>query len=135
MDYLQKESINAKCNILGYVACEAAYRHCADWLDQCIEVIDTNRKLVTRFLGEKFLQIKVKELEATYLLWMEWNGLSLDYRELERINHQEAKLFFDEGYVFGKQGEGYERWNLACPTCYIEEGLERLEKAYRKYIK
>lgn len=135
MDYLQKESINAKCNILGYVACEAAYRHCADWLDQCIEVIDTNRQLVTRFLGEKFPQIKVKQLEATYLLWMDWNGLGLDYRELERVNHQEAKLFFDEGYVFGKQGEGYERWNLACPTRYIEEGLERLEKAYRKYIK
>lgn len=135
VEYLRQENANPKCNYLGYVACEAAYRQCAGWLDQCIELIDTNRKLVTQFLNEKFPQIKVKKLEATYLLWMDWNGLGLDYRELERINHQEAKLFFDEGYVFGKQGEGYERWNLACPTRYIEEGLERLEKAYRKYVK
>lgn len=29
-------------------------------------------------------------LEATYLLWMDWRGLGLPSRELERINHQEA---------------------------------------------
>ena len=63
------------------------------------------------------------------------NGLGLDYMELERINHEEAKLFFDEGYVFGKQGEGFERWNLACPTRYIHEALARMKEAYSKYVR
>lgn len=134
MDYLKQTNANPKCNILGYIACQAAYEHCADWLDQAIEVIHTNEQLVRDFLGKNFPQIKVKKLEATYLLWMDWNGLGIDYHELERINHQEARVFFDEGYVFGAQGEGYERWNLAAPTRYIREALDRLKTAYDAHL-
>lgn len=135
MDFLKQTNPNPKCNILGYLACETAYRKCEKWLDQCLQVIDANRKLVIGFMAQKFPQIKVKRLEGTYLLWMDWRGLGLDYKELEWINHQEARLFFDEGYIFGKQGEGFERWNLACPTRYIQEALERMEKTYGKYVK
>lgn len=132
---LKRTNPNPKCNILGYRACEAAYRHCAPWLDQAIQVIDANRKLVEDFLAKEFPQIKVTRLEATYLLWMDWRGLGLPSKELERINHQEAKLFFDEGYVFGAQGDGFERWNLACPTRYVQEALDRMKAAYGKYVK
>lgn len=40
-----------------------------------------------------------------------------------------AHLMLDEGYIFGKAGEGYERFNLAAPTETIKEALERLDKA------
>ena len=123
-----------KCNILGYVASEAAYRNCAGWLDECLKVIDANRKAVIDFMAREFPQVKVTELEGTYLLWMNLNGLGLSFKELERINHEEARLFFDEGYIFGAQGEGFERWNLACPTKYIHAALERFKAAYSKYI-
>ena len=66
---------------------------------------------------------------------MDWGKLGLDCKELERINHEEAKLFFDEGYVFGAQGECYERWNLACPTRYVQEALDRMKEAYKNYVK
>jgi len=128
-------SVNPKCNILGYHACETAYRQCAAWLDECIQVIDRNRQLVTDFFAQHFPQIKVYDLQATYLLWMDWNGLGLDYKQLERINHHEAYLYFDEGYVFGQQGQGFERWNLACPTAAIQAALERMKRAYEPYIK
>ena len=132
---LKRGNPNPKCNILGYRACEAAYKHSAPWLEQAIQVIDTNRKLVADFMAREFPQVQVINLEATYLLWMNWRGLGLDSRELERINHQEARLFFDEGYIFGAQGDGFERWNLACPTRYIREALERMKTAYKKYVK
>lgn len=134
LDFLKCGSANPKCNILGYKACEIAYESCGAWLDACIEVIDRNREVITAFMAEHFPQIRVCELQATYLLWMDWNGLGLDYKELERINRQEAGLFFDEGYIFGAQGEGYERWNLACPTSYVEAALERMKEAYGKYV-
>ncbi len=127
---LKLSNTNPKCNILGYRACEAAYRQCGEWLDECISVIDTNRKVIADFMAREFPAVKVYDLEGTYLLWLDFNGLGLDYREIEHINHYEARLFFDEGYVFGKQGEGFERWNLACPTRYIHEALERMKKAY-----
>ena len=135
VDYLRRGTGNPKCNILGYKACEIAYSSCGEWLDQCISVVNRNKDLIVNFLAENFPQIQVCELQATYLLWMDWNGLGLDYKELERINRQEAYLFFDEGYVFGKQGEGFERWNLACPTRYIERALERMKNVYSKYVK
>lgn len=126
---------NPKCNILGYKACEAAYKYCANWLDECLSVIDTNRKIICDFIERELPAIKVYDLEGTYLLWLNCNGLGLSYKELERINQTEAKLFFDEGYVFGPQGEGFERWNIACPTRYINEALARMKEAYTKYMK
>lgn len=133
--FLKRGSANPKCNILGYKACEIAYSSCGEWLDECIQVIDENRRVITEFMAENFPQIRVCELQATYLLWMDWNGLGLDYKELERINRQEAGLFFDEGYIFGAQGEGFERWNLACPTSYVVAALKRMKEAYGKYVK
>jgi len=132
---LMMNNSNPKCNILGYCACAAAYKNCEQWLAEALKIIDTNRQVITDFMAREFPQIKIFRLEATYLLWMDWNGLGIDYKELERINHQEARLFFDEGYVFGKQGEGFERWNLACPTRYIEAALKRMKTTYSKYLK
>ena len=125
----------ARCGMLGWVATKAAYDKLGPWLDECIGVIDANRKLVTEFFAKEFPQIKVYDLQATYLLWMDWRGLGLDYKELERINQHEAGLIFDEGYVFGAQGEGFERWDLAVPTEYVQKGLERMKKAYAPYLK
>lgn len=128
---LQLSNPNPKCNVLGYVAGQAAYENCSGWLDEALKIIDTNRKIISDFIAREFdKKIKVYDLEGTYLLWMDFNGLGLGFKELERKNRREAKLFFDEGYLFGKAGEGYERWNIACPTKYIQAALERLKGTY-----
>ncbi len=125
---------NPKCNILGLEACRLAYESCEEWLRQVIEIIDTNRRLVTEFLNREFPQIRVFELEGTYLLWMDFNGLGIECKELARILKEEAFLFFDDGYIFGEQGAGFERWNLACPTKYIHAGLKRLKSVLERYL-
>lgn len=132
----EQRTINHKprCNAIGYHACQLAYDNCEEWLEQVLEIIDTNRKLIVDFFAKEFPQIKIMDFEATYLLWMDWSGLGLDYKELERININEAYLFMDEGYVFGEQGECFERWNLACPTKYIEDALVRMKNAYAPYL-
>ncbi len=131
LNSLKLSNPNPKCNILGYCASKAAYKYCVEWLDEALKVIDTNRKLIVDFMAKEFPQIKIYDLEGTYLLWLDFNGLGFDYKELERINHEKARLFFDEGYMFGKQGEGFERWNIACPTRYIEDALKRMKAAYQ----
>lgn len=129
---LQTHSPNPKCNIMGYRASEAAYKHCSEWLNECLSVIDKNRKVITDFMSREFPNVNVYDLEGTYLLWLDFNSFGIDYKELERINREEARLFFDEGYIFGRQGEGYERWNIACPTRYVNEALERMKSVYKK---
>ena len=39
-------------------------------------------------------------------------------------------LYLDEGYIFGKEGEGFERINIACPEAVLRAALERLAEAF-----
>ncbi len=135
LDVMHTDQAVYRCNYLGYVACYLAYTQGAEWLNQCIHVIDHNRQVVTDFMHENFPQIKIYRMEATYLLWMNWKGLDIPADKLKEINRKEAGLFFDEGPTFGKAGEGFERWNLAAPTWVVKAGLERMKKAYSKYLK
>lgn len=130
----QKDDGNPKCNILGLEACRLAYQCGEAWLEECLQVIDTNRRLITGFLAREFPQVQVMRLEGTYLLWIDFSALGIECRELARILKEEAFLFLDEGYVFGSAGEGFERWNLAAPTAYVEAALERM-KVLKKHIK
>ena len=61
--------------------------------------------------------------------WMDCRGLGIDHLELEKLMQEKALLFFDEGYIFGEEGVGFERMNLACPAGVMMEGLGRLETA------
>lgn len=119
---------------LGYRACEIVYTQCEEWLEELLVVIDRNRQIVVEFMAQHFPQVTVFPLEGTYLLWMDFHGLGMDYKELEKFMQTEAYLFLDEGYLFGKIGEGYERMNLACPTKVIEDALGRLLEAWKKHL-
>ena len=118
---------------LGYQACEIVYNQCENWLEELLIVIDRNRQLVEDFMAEHFPEVTVFPLEGTYLLWMDFHALGIEYKELEKFMQTEAYLFLDEGYLFGKTGEGYERMNLACPTKVIKEALERLWDAWQTH--
>lgn len=131
---MEKDDGNPKCNILGLEGCRLAYEYGDEWLNQVNEVIDTNRRMVIDFMEKEFPQVQVMELEGTYLLWMDFNGLGIECHELARILKEEAYLFFDEGYIFGEAGSGFERWNLACPTSYVKAGLERMKTALKKHV-
>ena len=52
--------------------------------------------------------------------------MGLKNTELKEFMNKKAKIFFSEGYTFGKDGNGFERVNLAVPTKYLEKMLERL---------
>lgn len=133
LEEMKKDDGNPKCNILGLEGCRLAYDHCEEWLNQVLELIDTNRKTIIDFVSKELPEIQIMRLEGTYLLWMDFSGLGIECHELARLLKEEAHLFFDEGYVFGKAGEGFERWNLACPTRYVQEGLVRLKETLDRY--
>lgn len=116
-------------NMFAYKVGELVYNECGEWFDELMQVLDTNRKLVESYITTYLPQIKVIPLEGTYLQWLDCRALGMKGKELEKFMQDKANLFFDEGYIFGEEGDGFERWNLACPTKYIQEGLERLRKA------
>ncbi len=114
-------------NALGYQACETAYKLCGTWLDELIETLDENRRFMEDFLAEHLPEIKIARLEGTYLQWLDLRAYGIEYRELERMMTQDAQLFFDEGYIFGEGGIGFERVNIACPKRVLAGAATRLE--------
>ncbi|MDR2537302.1 MAG: pyridoxal phosphate-dependent aminotransferase [Treponema sp.] len=126
-----QQDVDRQLNILGYKACEIAYTQCSGWLDALLIVLDHNKRVAEDFIKRHIPQIKVFNLEGTYLQWWDCRGLGLNHHELEHFMTQDALLFLSEGYTFGEIGRGYERINLACPTVSLESGLERLEAALK----
>ena len=111
---------------LSYKACELAYTESEEWLDEFLPLIDKNQKLVNKFFEERFVDLKAPLIEGTYLQWLDFRALGLKNKELAEFMNKKAKIFFSEGYTFGKAGDGFERVNLAVPTKYLEKMLERL---------
>lgn len=117
---------------LGYRACILAYTQAEEWFEEFLQLINKNQKIVNRFFEEKFIKLRAPLIQGTYLQWIDFRALGLRGEELKKFMNGKAQLFFSEGYTFGKNGDGFERMNLAVPTHILEKGLERLYKAIKE---
>ena len=119
-------------NIFGYKACELAYDECEEWLDELLLFLDENRKFVEEFVAEKMPEVKVHRLQGTYLMWLDFRAWGMNKKELEDFMVHKAEAIFDEGYVFGEGGIGFERINIACPKRVLANTLDRIYKAKKE---
>ena len=101
-------------NIFGFEATRIAYNECEEWLDYLLELVYSNKKMVNQFFRDNFPLIKAPISEGTYLQWLDFRGLGMTNKELEDFLH-ENPFFTDEGYIFGREGDGFERINVALP--------------------
>jgi cystathionine beta-lyase len=115
-------------NSFGIVALEAAYKHGEDWLEQVLDYIENNLRYLEGFVREHIPSITVVPPEGTYLVWLDCRRLGLDKLGLQHLMLEEAGVYLDEGFIFGPQGEGFERINIACPRSILVEALERIKK-------
>ena len=95
-----------------------------------LELIAHNHAVVRKFMAKRLPAVKVFDLEGTYLQWMDFRALGKSAAELKAANEQQALVFFDEGTLFGPEGAGFERMNLATSTAALEAALERLARCY-----
>jgi cystathionine beta-lyase len=116
----------------GIVALEAAYNHGEDWLDQVLAYISGNLEVLEAYVAEHIPRITVVRPEGTYLAWLDCRRLGLDRWGLKRLMLDEARVYLDEGFIFGDEGEGFERINVACPRALLVEALERIKGAIGK---
>lgn len=117
-------------NTISFEATRLAYQKGDNWLTEFKQLIYTNYQLVVNFIKENMPEVIVYPLEGTYLVWLDFRKLGYDYQELEK-KMIEADLFLDEGYVFGDEGKGFERINIACPTKVLADALERLKNIFK----
>lgn len=116
-------------NQLGTIACEAAYRYGDLWLKELSSYLKENLDFVRKYLAEKLPQIHLIEPEGTYLLWLDFRALKLSSSELDDFITKKARLWLDDGPIFGQGGEGFQRMNIACPRSVVEIAMDRLKWA------
>jgi len=116
----------SQLNTLGLAACKSAYLHGAEWVNQLNEYLADNVTFVREFLAARLPKVKLIEPEGTYLLWLDCRELELSQAELDDIITNKAKLWLSSGTIFGKEGEGFQRINIACPRETLKLALERL---------
>lgn len=139
---IPSESVRRKCKeemkavaydevgMLAITACRAAYENGGEWLEELLVYLQGNVDYVRNFLKENLPKVKLIEPEGTYLVWLDFTAYGLTAKELDHKMLSEAKLWLDAGNIFGKEGAGYERVNIACPRSVLKEALERMKKAF-----
>ena len=113
-------------NACSVAAAEAAWRHGAPWLERVLAYVAGNYRFLQDFLAARLPAARVFPLEGTYLAWLDFRDLGFSDAQLkERILHQ-ARVWLDDGPMFGTGGQGFQRLNLACPRVILQEALRRL---------
>lgn len=116
-------------NLFGLTALEAAYRHGDEWLKQVMDYIQQNLDFLIEYTENKIPQIEVIKPQGTYLIWIDCRKLGLNDQELKNFMLKDAKVGLNDGFIFGEEGSGFVRMNIACPRPILEEALQRIENA------
>ena len=117
-------------NLFGLLAAQAAYSEGGPWLDALLAYLEENIAHTKRFLAERLPRVQLIEPEGTYLLWLDFRACGLEAKALDRKIIDEARLWLDDGAIFGKSGASFQRLNIACPRATLEKGLEALARAF-----
>ena len=120
---------NSEVSIQGIVSAQAAYSKGDVWLDALLKYLKGNIEYTEKFVRENLKGVKLVPMEATYLAWLDFNGTGLSTDEIQNRIRNKARLWLNNGILFGKSGEGFQRLNLACPRCILVEALNRLKVA------
>lgn len=125
-------NINEVCDVnpFGVTATIAAYTEGEEWLNQLLVYLQANYKWMQDYCRTHLPDFPISDLEGTYLVWMDCSILHKTSDVLEQELLDESKLWLNAGTMYGAEGEGFMRWNIACPRSVLAEGLER----FRSYV-
>lgn len=119
-------------HFFAHDAVKAAYVEGGEWLDQLLAYLAGNLEAALGVLADRLPEAEPMVPEATYLLWTDVSALGLDAAGLKRLMYEKAGVAFNEGSVYGKEGAGHLRINLACPRSLLLEALDRFCTAARR---
>jgi len=115
--------------IFGLTACQAAYEYGETWLEEVKDYLQENVRKTTQFFEQFVPQIKVVQPEGTYLLWIDCRGIPVPPEKVDAFMLEKAKVWFNDGSVFGPEGVGFERMNLGAPWAVLEKACKQIAEA------
>ncbi|MFG6401152.1 MalY/PatB family protein [Microbacterium sp. P04] len=113
---------------LGVVAAVAAYTDGGPWLDDAVDYLDGNRRLLADLVAELLPDARVTMPEGTYIALIDFRayGIEGDPAEWFRDN---ARVAMTDGAACGVAGVGHMRFVFAMPRPLVREAVERIAAA------
>jgi len=121
----------SQINLAAAAACQAAYNQGREWIDELMLYLEGNINLVKSFLTTEIPQVHLTDPQGTYLLWLDFRKFNFTDDELEDIIVKKAKIWLNKGTIFGIEGKGFQRMNIALPRSVLEQALRQLAQAFR----
>ncbi len=113
---------------LGVVANIAAYSAGGPWLDDVVDYLDRNRRLLAELVAEHLPRARMTMPEGTYIALIDFRdyGLTGDLGAWFREN---AGVAMTDGAACGQAAIGHARFVFALPRPVLREAIERLGRA------
>lgn len=116
-------------NTLGLIASTAAYTYGDDYVDGIVSYLDKSIKWLQNYLETECPQVKLVNPQGTYILWLDFKALNMKQEDLDKFCLENAKMWLNNGAIFGQGGEGFMRINLALPLSELKKVMHTLKKA------
>ncbi len=124
---LAARGLITEINPFGYAGLIACYEKGEPWRQELLAYLKANRDFLYGFIEENLPEIKVRPMEATYLAWLNIEGLKALGIENPHRFFIEHGVGLSPGKDFGD--DRYLRLNFGCPRSVLEEALNRMVKA------
>ncbi|QAU51883.1 Cystathionine beta-lyase PatB [Corynebacterium pelargi] len=112
---------------LGLLAAEVAYEQGREFLDEELAYLRANRDFLLEEIPARLPGAKVRKVDATYLLWIDFRDCGLEQPAAFFLKN--ARVALNEGTMFGEWGRGYARLNFATSREILETALDRMARA------
>jgi cystathionine beta-lyase len=120
-------ALHYRASLLGAFATVAAFEKGEAWLDEALDILDQNRKLIANLISSRVPAIGYHLPQASYLAWLDMSKLNLgEDPGLALI--ERAKVAFNSGHIYGPLGKDYVRLNFATSPAIITEAIERIAR-------
>ncbi|MBR5125782.1 MAG: pyridoxal phosphate-dependent aminotransferase [Oscillospiraceae bacterium] len=116
-------------NWFGQVALETAYDQCEDYVSGLCSYVSGNMDYMADYLRQHLPMLKMRKSEGTYMVWVDFRGTGMTTEQIEHFISHKAHIGVDMGTWFGPGGEGWLRFNLACPRMLLEKAMRMLSEA------
>lgn len=118
-------------SVLNVIATIVAYNECEEWLTSLKKHLSSNIQFTQRYINENIPELIVKPAAGCYFSWINCSAIGYPFDKFySRLIH-EGKVGIMAGHVYGIEGEGYLRLNLACSREKLYMGLTRIAGVIR----
>lgn len=126
----QRDGLSS-ASIFGLLSIIKGYNHSAYWVDNLVDYLYENMKLVSSFIKNQLPDITFKIPESTYLAWIDCSNLQSSDDEIQHALVNTGNVGIMSGSVYHVNKGKFLRMNVGCPRSKVIDGLERLEKSIK----